>query len=53
MIKGMNWKFNFTIYSKIKGWHNWIYQITLHYLILVTCDLVVKINTRDSFSSLS
>jgi len=53
MIRGMDWKFNLTIYSDIRGWHSWIYQITLRYLIFVTCDLAVKINTRSGFTSLS
>jgi len=25
MIRRINWKFNFTIYSKIRRWYSWIY----------------------------
>jgi len=27
MIKRIHWKFNLTIHSENRWWHNWIYQI--------------------------
>ena len=52
MIRGIDCKFNLTIYSEIRRWCSYIYQITLNYLIFLTCDFIVKINTHG-FSSLS